>query len=277
MRSLRAITVIAVILMSMSFMPNTMKSQTAPETVSFSIPLRTGWNSISIPVEQDVTAMPDVLDDIAGNWDIVQWFNPVEQDWKEYATFKPPPLRDLTHINWTMGIDIRITTACTLNGTGRPVTDPMPLYVDSTFNRVGYPVIVTDPDYTVADVKRDTNATEVYIMDNDFDPPVQTLLADNFVMQHQRAYWFNISENVSWYGAWTRAVFYNPMSTIPIREPTAIQPTEPTPEPAGISGGAVIGLGVVFLFFTFLVKSKLTLLIGVSLIGIGAIMNGWFI
>jgi parallel beta-helix repeat protein len=101
------------------------------DTPYYEIPLTAGWNLISLPLEQSNTSIATVLSSIAGNWDVVWWYNAIGGTWHSTND-------DLTDINHTMGFWIHMKTPDTLIVTGSiPNTTSIQLY--QGWNLVGNP------------------------------------------------------------------------------------------------------------------------------------------
>jgi hypothetical protein len=113
----------------------------------FSIPLKKGWNMISVPLNMSDTDLSQVLMDINGNYKAVQWFDAIDSSdkWKHYEESKGG-LNDLSNIDRLMGIWLFMKTDDTLALTGVP---PTPATTDielkSGWNFVGYPSLLTRP------------------------------------------------------------------------------------------------------------------------------------
>jgi hypothetical protein len=104
--------------------------------------LKQGWNLISIPYIQDDQNLSKVLEDIDGNYDVVQHYNGTDtmDPWKNNLAGKTFG-NDLNDISEKMGIWIHVTqpgdTIFQYNGTQPVVNQTIPLY--SGWNLVGFP------------------------------------------------------------------------------------------------------------------------------------------
>ncbi len=109
---------------------------------SFPIPLKEGWNLISIPLIQEEQNLTRVLDAIDGLYDTVQWYDAgdISDSWKHNKVGKPLG-NDLSELNETMSFWINITqpgdTIFNNNGTKSTSNQTIPLYPG--WNMVGYP------------------------------------------------------------------------------------------------------------------------------------------
>lgn len=176
----------------------------AAETIDFSIPLTAGWRFISIPVNLSVTHPVDVFNSIDGDWDIVQWYDPLDfgDHYKQYSPIVPPFLNDLNSINWTMGLWLHVTNNCTFTGSGTKPTEPLYLYNDdSPQNYIGFPDNSYPYLYTVGNFKASTNATNVWTGNGDGTPTFWEL-DNSTVMEVGTGYFINISANETWHGPW---------------------------------------------------------------------------
>ncbi|UCG68788.1 MAG: hypothetical protein JSV09_13465 [Thermoplasmata archaeon] len=98
---------------------------------SYEIPLYKGWNQISFPLVQSDTSIYSVLSSIAGNYDVVQWYNASDGRWHTTDD-------DLTDLDHTMGFWIHMKNDDTLIITGDiPNLTSIQLY--KGWNLVGNP------------------------------------------------------------------------------------------------------------------------------------------
>jgi parallel beta-helix repeat protein len=108
----------------------------------FSMTLTEGWNLISIPTIQADPQFMNVLIDIEGKYDAIQWYDVADEHdlWKHYEVEKPYG-NDLLDINETMGFWIHIihpgVTIFNYNGTQPTGIQKINLYPG--WNQVGYP------------------------------------------------------------------------------------------------------------------------------------------
>jgi subtilisin family serine protease len=106
----------------------------------FSISLESGWNLVSIPLQPADSDIEQVLDSIAGSYDLVIAYDacdPVDQ-WKQYDPSAPPFANDLNNIGESIGFWVKMTAADTLVVSGsEPGSTTMPLCTG--WNLTGYP------------------------------------------------------------------------------------------------------------------------------------------
>jgi PKD repeat protein len=111
-----------------------------------SIYLAEGWNLVSINMIQSITDISSVLESIEGEYDSVQYFDPLdtEDPWKSHLVHKPDSLNDLDDLDHFMGFWIDITTSggttLLLNGVELSNNQQIPLHPG--WNLVGYPSTV---------------------------------------------------------------------------------------------------------------------------------------
>jgi hypothetical protein len=114
--------------------------------ISFDLPVKGGWNMISLAVNQSSTNLKDALSFIEGKYTAVQWFdiNDASDSWKHYHLDKPPVLNDLSDIDKTMGIWILMKYDYILSVTGQiPVPGTTDIQLKTGWNFVGYPSITS--------------------------------------------------------------------------------------------------------------------------------------
>jgi hypothetical protein len=159
-------------------------------------PVAEGWQSISFPFKVAVTALPAVLDSINGKWDVVQHYDVNTSTYLTYATFLPPSLNTLTDLQYTDGFAIHILEDCELVIDGDLVLESEPIPLKIGFNQVGFPS-PSKPDYTVADAKADTGATQIWGCGPHpcIDP---ALLPDGFVLYTGMSVWFLMTSDYDW-------------------------------------------------------------------------------
>ncbi|MEE9150836.1 MAG: M20/M25/M40 family metallo-hydrolase [Thermoplasmata archaeon] len=111
--------------------------------LTFDLPLYSGWNLISIPLNRSDTSILSSLSSIAGYFDAIQYYNILDSNdpWKHNQTSKPSHLNDLNHINHTMGFWVHITEpgGVLLQWTGSPFSENQTITLYPGWNLVGYP------------------------------------------------------------------------------------------------------------------------------------------
>jgi len=171
-----------------------------------SVPLHPGWNLISAPLSPDSTTITEVLSSIEGQYDLVYAYDAsdVGDPWKKYNTAAPSFLNDLTEIDETMGLWIRVTEAVTLTIPGSvPSSTDISLYAG--WNLVGYPSQTTRP-VTEALANIDGSYDLVYAYDasdaadpwKKYNTAAPSFLNDLTEMGPDRGYWMRVSEDCVW-------------------------------------------------------------------------------
>ena len=164
----------------------------------YEIQLHEGWNLISVPHVQVDTAIDDVLRDINGKWDYIQWYDAASGEWKSNATFKPQQLNDLFVINRTMAFWINITEPnvnLTVRGHLSTYTE-IQLYAG--WNLVGYSTQNTE---TVGNVLWGTGADRVEVY-NATAPYRIKEVGPTYVMKPGEGYWVHVPTNTVWVIDW---------------------------------------------------------------------------
>lgn len=110
---------------------------TSGGSTNFNIPLIVGWNFISLPRIQENTSVEAVLASVAGQWDVVKYYDASDilDPWKTYRV--GGTANDLFDLDHTMGFWLHATENCTLSLNGEaPVTTSISL--KAGWNMVGY-------------------------------------------------------------------------------------------------------------------------------------------
>jgi hypothetical protein len=173
-------------------------------TTNFDIPLRTGWNFISIPLNLSSTDTQTVLSPISGKYTKVYAYDSSDTSdpWKIYDTSLPPFLNDLTTITNVKGLWLWATqdTTFTVNGTWPASSTNITL--KTGWNLIGYPSQTTR---AVADALNSIAGkwTKVYTYNafDDSDPwkindtSLPPFLNDLTQMEPGRAYWLYVTQD----------------------------------------------------------------------------------
>ncbi|UCE35962.1 MAG: right-handed parallel beta-helix repeat-containing protein [Thermoplasmata archaeon] len=113
--------------------------------IQFQIPLKKGWNMISVPMNQSDTTITKVLEYIDGKYRAVQWYDASDgtDQWKHYRVGKPFG-NDLQNIDRKMGIWIYMYQDDVLSLVGSvPSPTTTGIQLRSGWNLVGYPSLTT--------------------------------------------------------------------------------------------------------------------------------------
>jgi hypothetical protein len=117
-------------------------------STKFPIRLESGWNMISVPLNQTNFSVQKVFDSIDGEYDAVQWFdvNDPSDYWKHNHIAKSPSLKDLKDVNRSMGVWIHITnplgTTLYVDGTAPDIGYVNSITLKKGWNLVGYPSLL---------------------------------------------------------------------------------------------------------------------------------------
>lgn len=155
-----------------------------------------GWRLISFPVTMSDTTIQSVLSTIAGSYASVRAYDastPADP-WKAYVPTKAG--NDLSRLDNTMAFWIQITGTTTLDLMGDRPTAPTPIMLYTGWNLVGFPSMRTD--YTVAQLKTDTGATQVEGFDPGATPYFLRALPDSYVLTAGEGYWIYVPAPVVW-------------------------------------------------------------------------------
>jgi hypothetical protein len=112
--------------------------------ISIDLPVKAGWNMISLAVNQSSTNLIDALSFIDGKYKAVRWYdiNDPSDFWKHYHIHKPPVLNDLTDIDKTNGLWVHMDYDTIMSVTGPiPVPGTTDIQLKTGWNLVGYPSI----------------------------------------------------------------------------------------------------------------------------------------
>ncbi|MBI5000609.1 MAG: exo-alpha-sialidase [Euryarchaeota archaeon] len=175
--------------------------------VDFSIPVGTGWNLLSVPLEQESTLITTVLSDVGDGtttWDRALWYDPSDaaNHWKQYNTGWSSSLNDLATVDHTICLWVNVTDKgsdgmLTVTGTLPTSTS---IYLYPGWNMVGYPAQVEN-GYTVASLKSDTGATMVEGF-NASATYKTSILPDSYTLLRGRGYWIYVPAGTTWVVDW---------------------------------------------------------------------------
>jgi hypothetical protein len=164
---------------------------------SYVIPLKEGWNMVSIPLEQVDTSVTSVLASIEGLWEVVKYYDSTDarDHWK---TYRPgAATNDLTDIDHRMGFWIKITgQGVNLAVIGIvPTATNIPLYAG--WNLVGYPTQATE---TLGNAMWGTGAD----MADGFEAetPYIKEIGPGYVMKPGEGYWIHVAADTVWRIDW---------------------------------------------------------------------------
>ncbi|UCG69563.1 MAG: PQQ-binding-like beta-propeller repeat protein [Thermoplasmata archaeon] len=180
----------------------------------FSIPLKEGWNMISIPLNTTNTQLEDILSDIDGNYIGVQWYNmsDLQDPWKHYHVDKAGK-NDLSNIDNKMGIWILMRVDDTLTVIGfEPVPPTTDIELKIGWNFVGYPSLTSRSSGTGAgeafesisgsfDLVQYYNASDVLDPWKEWDPGSYSP-DDLLEVKPGYGLWIHITNDCTWTVDW---------------------------------------------------------------------------
>ena len=107
---------------------NTWWTSEPKPTLSKNVPMKVGWNLISLCFEPSDNSTSAVLNPISGNYSEVKEWDAVSKTWA-----------DATAMDRGTGYFVYVTTACTWEHTGAKKTASMTIPLETGLNLVGYP------------------------------------------------------------------------------------------------------------------------------------------
>jgi len=121
--------------------PTATPTPTPEPVVTFTWPLQTGWNLISIPVVVSDTTPGSLFSSIAGNYDMVMQYDAFAPyaRWKVYQAGSASQTGGLDYLDLRYGIWLRATAPCTLTVSGLAITTPTEIPLINGLNLVAYP------------------------------------------------------------------------------------------------------------------------------------------
>ena len=172
--------------------------RTAEIPIAFHIPLHSGWNLVSFPLETASTLVENVLSSIAGKWDVVTYYDTLDHTdpWKTYRVNGTH--NDLFALDRTMGFWLHATEACNLTVSGlEPESTTINLYAG--WNLVSYPSLnsLSASDAlagTGADMVAEFISTSPYIQDRSD--------LSSVTMEPGKGYWVRVPANSNWIVGW---------------------------------------------------------------------------
>jgi|GEM_PF-4768591 len=160
------------------------------------------WVFVSFPI----LATGDVLtvyDDASWGdgqsaWDIAQWFDNVNKQWRSFSIYKPPAINDMDAFDNTMGVWLHLTSnggdqQLTV-GTGDMPAGPVMINLYTGWNLVSYPS--NTPRLASATLPPEADLISVY----DLAQPylIRDELPNTVTMQVGNAYWVHVTADTVW-------------------------------------------------------------------------------
>jgi hypothetical protein len=165
---------------------------------TYAISLEPGMRLISLPLIQSDKNITTVLQTIEGNYDNVQWYDPLDMvdNWLSYTPNKPSGFNDLLNVDHKIALWINMISGDTLTITGKvPSSTSIQLY--EGWNFVGYPSLT---NRTVGDALSSIweNVTQVEGFDETSSPYYLKLLTDGDMMKTGEGYWIKVTNDCEW-------------------------------------------------------------------------------
>jgi hypothetical protein len=158
--------------------------------------LQSGRQLVSIPLVQSDTAITEVLKTIEGNYNYVQWYDPLNttDHWKVYSNDKPSSFNDLLNVNHKIALWITMVSNDNLAVAGR-VSNSTSIQLYTGWNFVGYPSFT---DRSVSKALTDLPYDQVEGYDETSTPYYLKILNDDDIMTAGQGYWIRVTSDCIW-------------------------------------------------------------------------------
>ena len=160
-------------------------------------PTMVGKRLMSLPMKPVDTRIESLLSSIAGSYDYVRWYDPLDaaDHWKSFVPGRQ--YNSLTHLDETMAFWINFTQPCSFSVTGYPAQSTA-IRLHAGWNMAGYPSYNTT--YTVADLKADLGMAGVKVEGFDKNSPQYNLqvLWDSYALKVPEGYWVYVPNDCIW-------------------------------------------------------------------------------
>jgi hypothetical protein len=165
------------------------------------VTLETGWNLISLPTIQTDNLISSVLASIEGEYDALNFYDAsdLSDPWKHFHSDKPDSLNDLTELDQTQGIWIRVTepTGSTLVFNGDFPTLEKTITLHTGWNLVGYPSVSDHGrDEGLGNLEFGTHIDSIESYNAEAQQWEEMGPADNFEMG--KGYWIHATSQCDW-------------------------------------------------------------------------------
>ena len=195
MRSSRIVFGIGLLVLATSLWLAWPRVAMAQDTTTAELPLKQGWNLVSLPLVPESSDPVTIFAPIAGSYTQVWTYinSPAGGQWKGYGAGTP---HDLTELNETMGFWVEVTADVTLTITGtEPSGATIQLY--SGRNLVGYPHTISRPAALVLDGVSYESVLAYDPTDPDdpwkqYDPDAPAFANDLNRMEQGKGYWIDV-------------------------------------------------------------------------------------
>jgi hypothetical protein len=151
---------------------------------------------VSIPLVQSDTALTTVLQTIEGNYNYVQWYDPLDtiDHWMSYSTSKPSGFNDLLNINHTIGLWVTMTASDNLTIAGK-VPESISIQLYEGWNFVSYASFI---NMTVEDALNGIPYEQVEGFDENNSPYYLKTLIGSDWMEAGCGYWIRVTSDCTW-------------------------------------------------------------------------------
>jgi len=179
-----------------------------PRQHTVQIAVKEGWNLLAMPAMEQPLPLPDALSSIAGVWEEVHAYDPLDaqQPWKTFFANTPTQANTLRQLNPLQGFWLRANAAATLT-----LNVPVPLTASSQavdihpgWNLVGFP---GDAPMTAEDALRSIAwaVESVFALDNDaesawlsYSPSAAAEANTLRTLEPGRGYWIYATAAATW-------------------------------------------------------------------------------
>jgi hypothetical protein len=177
----------------------------APTTTATpGVPLREGWNLISLPVVPDSNNPDVVFASVSHVLVSAYYWDASAGTWKTYSPLMPPGANSLTFVDERMGMWVKVIAPATLTVAGRaPTGAQIPLYVG--WNLVGFPSSAPcSPEVALAPIADKVVAIMTYEAGEwggtwrRYRPGAPDFANDLRVLEPGKGYWVLAAEGCTW-------------------------------------------------------------------------------
>ena len=176
--------------------PDSIETDAGQDT--YSLPLHTGWNLISLPIMPDDTDILDVMNSVAGNWNSVWSYE--TDNWKRYDLTGPDFLNDLTTMEPGKGYWLNMKSDDTLSVSGSELTTKS-ISLSAGWNLVGYNSLNSKSTLSAMNsVTGNWNSVWSYEAGNwkRYDLTGPDFLNDLTTMEPGKGYWIDMKSSDTW-------------------------------------------------------------------------------
>ena len=168
--------------------------------ITHDIALATGWNLVSMPLEQTDTSIATVLSSISGNYERVKYYDTTDSmnPWKSYSPISSPSVNTLSDLDHTMAFWVYMKSPDVFSPTGE-YPDSTNITIYPGWNFVGYPS--QDKATTITTALTGVSYDIVEGFDAD-DPAYLTVLTGTDIMMPGTGFWIHATAAGTWTVDW---------------------------------------------------------------------------